>query len=208
MIRVLICDDHPVVREGLKTILAPEREIVVAGEAANAQDALSLARETPFDLVLLDISLPGMDGIDLLKELKRRYPRLVVLIVTIHTEADYAVRALRAGASGYVVKDAAPEQLVEAIRHVAAGGRYITPGVAEQLAFVVSSSPQPHEALSDREYRVMCLIASGKTLSEIAAELGLSPKTISTYRGRVLEKMGMRTNSELTHYAFQHGLVS
>lgn len=209
MLRVLIADNHPVVREGLKQIFATTSDILLAAETSNGTETLWKVRQGNIDVVLLDISLPGPDGIEVLKQLKRERPRVPVLMFTIHPEADYAVRSLRAGASGYIVKDIAPAQLIEAVRQVGKGGRYITPAVAEQLAFVLLSDTQnPHERLSDREFRVMCLIASGKTIAEIAAELGISPKTVSTYRGRILEKMNMRTNAELTHYAIQRGLVS
>jgi len=209
VLRVLIADNHPVVREGLRQIFATTSDILLAAEASNGTETLWKVRQGNIDVVLLDISLPGQDGIEVLKQLKRERPRVPVLMFTIHPEADYAVRSLRAGASGYIVKDVAPAQLIEAVRQVGKGGRYITPAVAEQLAFMLLSDTQnPHERLSDREFRVLCLIAAGETNAEIAAELGISPKTVSTYRGRILEKMDMRTNAELTHYAIQRGLVS
>lgn len=208
MLRVLVADDHPVVREGLKQIFATVSDIELAAETASGSDAIWKVRQGNIDVVLLDISLPGQDGIDVLKQLKRERPRIPVLMFTIHPEADYAVRSLRAGAAGYVVKGISPAQLIAAIRQVAKGGRYITPEVAEQLAFVLlSDTENPHERLSDREFRVLCLIASGNTVGEIATELGVSPKTVSTYRSRVLEKMNMRTNAELTHYAIRRGLA-
>jgi len=209
VLRVLIADNHPVVREGLRQIFATTSDILLAAEASNGTETLWKVRQGNIDVVLLDISLPGQDGIEVLKQLKHERPRVPVLMFTIHPEADYAVRSLRAGASGYIVKDVAPAQLIEAVRQVGKGGRYITPAVAEQLAFMLLSDTQnPHERLSDREFRVLCLIAAGETNAEIAAELGISPKTVSTYRGRILEKMDMRTNAELTHYAIQRGLVS
>jgi DNA-binding NarL/FixJ family response regulator len=209
VLRVLIADDHPVVREGVRQIFATVPDIELAAETSNGTDTVWKVRQGNIDVVLLDISLPGTDGIDVLKQLKRERPRVPVLMFTIHPESDYAVRSLRAGAAGYIVKDVRPAQLIEAVRHVARGGRYITPAVAEQLAFVLlSDTENPHERLSDREFRVMCLIASGKSHAEIGAELNVSPKTVSTYRGRILEKMNMRTNAELTHYAIQRGLVS
>ena len=207
MLRVLIAADHPIVRAGLKHILEVTPDIVVVEETRTGPETIQKAGQNSLDLILLDTSLPGMDGIDVLKELKRRRPKLPVIILTFHPETDYAVRALRAGASGYVVNDAPPDQFVEGLRRVAGGGRYITHTVAEQLAYLLSSPQRPHDHLSDREYRVMCLICSGKTISEMAEDLRLSPKTISTYRSRVLEKMRMRTNAELTHYVIQHGLV-
>lgn len=208
MLRVLVADDHPVVREGLKQIFATVSDIELAAETASGSDAIWKVRQGNIDVVLLDVSLPGQDGIDVLKQLKRERPKIPVLMFTIHPEADYAVRSLRAGAAGYVVKGISPAQLIAAVRQVAKGGRYITPEVAEQLAFVLlSETENPHERLSDREFRVLCLIASGHTVAEIATELGISPKTVSTYRSRVLEKMNMRTNAELTHYAIQRGLA-
>lgn len=208
VLRVLVADDHPVVREGLKQIFATVSDIELAAETANGSDTIWKVRQGNIDVVLLDISLPGQDGIDVLKQLKRERPKIPVLMFTIHPEADYAVRSLRAGAAGYVVKGISPAQLIDAVRRVANGGRYITPEVAEQLAFVLlSDTENPHERLSDREFRVLCLIASGNTVGEIATELGVSPKTVSTYRSRILEKMNMRTNAELTHYAIHRGLA-
>lgn len=209
MIKILIADDHAIVRRGLKQILAETPDMVVAGEAHNGQELLDKVRDHQWDVVVLDISMPGRGGLDTLKQLKSERPKLPVLMLTIHPEDQYAVRVLRAGASGYLTKESAPDHLVEAIRKVARGGKYISPHLAEKLAFNLESlSEKPlHEALSDREFQVLRFIASGKTVKEIGEELSLSVKTISTYRTRILEKMKMRNNAELTHYAIQQKLV-
>ncbi|TAK08715.1 MAG: response regulator transcription factor [Candidatus Manganitrophaceae bacterium] len=209
MIKILIADDHAIVRRGLKQILAETPDMVVAGEAHNGQELLDKVRDHQWDVVVLDISMPGRGGLDTLKQLKSERPKLPVLMLTIHPEDQYAVRVLRAGASGYLTKESAPDHLVEAIRKVARGGKYISPHLAEKLAFNLESlSERPlHEALSDREFQVLRFIASGKTVKEIGEELSLSVKTISTYRTRILEKMKMRNNAELTHYAIQQKLV-
>src|SRR5919205_2521757 len=207
--RVLIADDHAIVRRGLRQILADEYRALVVGEAANAAEALSLARARDWDAIVLDISMPGRSGLDVLKELKHLRPRTPVLILTAHPEEQYALRVLKAGAAGYMTKECAPEHLVGAVRKVMGGGRYISPTAAEILAASFGCDPeaQPHESLSDREYQVLCLIASGKTVGQIAGELALSPKTVSTYRARVLEKTGMKNNAELTRYAIGRGLA-
>ncbi len=209
MIRLLIADDHAIVRRGLRQIVADTQDLTLAGEAATAPEVLSLVGERKWDCLVLDLSLPGGHGLDLLTEVKRRRPDLPVLILTVHSEDQYAVRALRAGAAGYLTKESAPELLVEAVRKVVHGGRYLTPAVAERLAFTLGPGDQrpPHELLSDREYQVLCMLASGKTVSQVAAALGLSVKTVSTYRARILEKMGMKTNAELTRYAIRNHLV-
>jgi two-component system, NarL family, invasion response regulator UvrY len=209
VIRLLVADDHAIVRRGLHQIVAEAPGLEVAGEAATAEEVLARVEERSWDVVVLDLSLPGGNGLDLLAEVKRRRPDLPVLILTVHSEEQYAVRALRAGAAGYLTKESAPEQLVEAVRKVVRGGRYVSPAVAERLAFNLGRDPDrpPHEALSDREYQVLRRVASGKTVSEVAAELSLSVKTVSTYRARILEKMGMKSNAELTHYAIKNGLV-
>jgi len=209
MINVLIADDHTIVREGLKQILEETSDLSVVGEAKNGWEVLEMIRNAEFDVVVLDISLPGKSGLEVLKNLKDEHPNLPVLILSMHPEEQYAVRMLKAGAAGYLTKECAPDELVTAIRKVARGGKYITPSLAERLAFALGDDvSQPlYTKLSDREYTVMCLIASGKTITEIAAELCLSPKTISTYRSRILEKMHMKTNTELMHYAMEHGLV-
>ncbi|MET0753541.1 MAG: response regulator transcription factor [Pyrinomonadaceae bacterium] len=206
--KVLIADDHAVVRRGLKHILADEYKTLTVGEAENAQKALELACRQDWDVVVLDISMPGRNGLEALKELKQTRPRLPVLILTSHAEEQYAIRVLKAGAAGYMTKESAPEHLIEAIRKITAGGKYISPLVAEILATTISVDfeKQPHENLSDREYQILSLIASGKTVGEIAEELSLSVKTISTYRARILEKMQMKTNAQLTHYFISNNL--
>jgi two-component system invasion response regulator UvrY len=209
MIRILIADDHTIVREGLKQILAETPDMAVAGEACNGQEVLEKIWKNDYDVVLLDISMPGRSGLDILKEIKSERPKISVLILSMYSEEQYAIRALRAGASGYMTKEGAPDELIEAIRKVSQGRKYISPSLAEKLAFNLESGSEkaPHEDLSDREYQVMCMIASGKTIKEIADELSLSVKTISTYRSRILEKMGMKSNAALTHYAMQNRLV-
>lgn len=206
--RVLIADDHAVVRRGLKQILLDEYGALEVGEAGDAHETLRLAREEPWDIVALDISMPDRSGLEVLKELRQTRPRLPVLILTTHPEEQYAVRVLKAGAAGYMTKESAPEHLVEAVRKVTAGGRYITPTLADLLVTQLTGAEKPpHENLSDREFQVLRLIASGKTVGQIAEELSLSSNTVSTYRARVLEKMGMKTSAELTHYAISNGLV-
>lgn len=209
MIRVLIADDHRLVREGLKQILAETPDMFVADEASNGQEALGKVWENDFDVVLLDISMPGRSGLDILKQLKTERPKLSVLVLSMYSEEQYAMRALRAGASGYMTKESAPDELIDAIRKVSAGRKYISPTVAEKLAFSLAAADErpPHENLSDREYQVMCMIASGRTIKAIADELALSVKTVSTYRTRILEKMKMKNNAELTHYSIQNRLV-
>ncbi|HKP12958.1 MAG TPA: response regulator transcription factor [Blastocatellia bacterium] len=207
--KVLIVDDHPVVRRGLRQILADEYKALVAGEAQNAQEALRLIREQDWDIVVLDISMPGRNGLEVLKEVRQLRPKLPVLILTSYPEEQYAIRMLKAGARGYMTKEGAPEHLIEAVRKVTRGGYYVSPSLAEVLAFTLTAAQErpPHEQLSDREYQVLCMIASGKTVSQIAGELSLSVKTISTYRARLLEKMRMKTNAELTHYAISNKLI-
>jgi two-component system, NarL family, invasion response regulator UvrY len=197
------------VRHGLKQILADEFKRATFGEARNAQEALNLVWKEDWDVAVLDITMPGRSGLEVLREIKRSKPRLPVLVLSMHPEGQFAVRVLRRGASGYMTKESAPEELVGAIKKVLAGGRYVSTSLAEKLATYLSDDEQkaPQEALSDREYQVLRLIASGKTVSEIAGELSLSVKTISTYRSRILEKMGMKNNAELMHYAMQHQLV-
>lgn len=209
MIKILIADDHAIVRRGLKQILTETPDMIVAGEAHNGQELLEKMQTDQWDVVVLDISMPGRGGLDILKQMKSERPKLPVLMLTIHPEDQYAVRVLRAGASGYLTKESAPDHLVEAIRKVARGGKYISPHLAEKLAFGLESVSErpPHEALSDREFQVLRLIASGKTVKEIGEELSLSVKTISTYRARILEKMRMKNNAEMTHYAIQQKLV-
>jgi DNA-binding NarL/FixJ family response regulator len=209
MLRILIADDHPIVRKGLKQILSEESDMGVFGEAQNSQELLELVRKQDWDIVILDITMPGRGGIDVLKELKHERPKLPVLMLSVHPEDQYAVRALKAHASGYMTKDSAPEELVKAIRKILRGGKYISSTLAEKLAFDLETETEKplHETLSDREHQVLLMIASGKTVSEIAKELSLSVKTIDTYRARILEKMKMKTNAELTHYAIKNKLV-
>ena len=208
-LRVLIADDHPIVRRGLREILAAETRIAEVIEAAHPQQVLDLANTSACDVVVLDLGLPGRGGLEVLKDLRRDHPKLPVLILSMQPEEQYAVRALRAGASGYLTKDAAPAKLVDAIHKVTTGGRYISPAVAEQLAAGLTSdvTRPPQELLSDREYQVLRLIASGKTVGDIAEQLSLSVKTISSYRARILEKMGMSNNAELMLYAITNKLV-
>jgi len=209
-IRILIADDHAIVREGLKQILADTKDMVVAGDAENGNDAIKLARRGDSDVLLLDISMPDRSGIEVLKQVKKESPKIAVLMLSMHREDQYAIRSLKAGASGYLNKQSAPAELVDAIRQVAAGRKYISPALAQELANQVGDENRevpPHETLSDREYQTLVMIASGKTVSDIAAELTLSVKTISMYRSRLLQKMKMRHNAELTHYAIKNNLV-
>lgn len=209
MIKILIADDHAIVRRGLRQILAETHDMIVAGEAHDGQELIDKVRAERWDVVILDISMPGRGGLDILKQLKSEHPKLPVLMLTMHPEDQYAVRVLRAGASGYLTKESAPDHLVEAIRKVARGGKYISAHLAETLAFNLESIERPlHELLSDREFQVMRMIASGKTVREIGEELSLSVKTISTYRARILEKMRMKNNAEITHYMIRKELVS
>ncbi len=212
MIRILIIDDHTIVQRGLRQIVAGEPDMVVAGEARTGPEGLALAQAQPWDVVVLDLSMPGRGGLEILKELKQARPRVPVLILSMYPEEQYAIRALRLGAAGYLTKESAPEELIGAIRKVIRGGRYVSAALAETLAGRMvtgdRAGEQPlHESLSDREYLVLRLIGAGKTVTEISRELALSAKTISTYRARILQKMGMRTNAELTHYAISNRLV-
>jgi len=209
MTKVLIVDDHAIVREGLKQILAETQGMVVAGEATTGEEALETIESQYYDVVVLDISLPDMSGLEILKQIKARHPQLVVLMLTIHPEEQYAVRVLKAGASGYLTKDTAPDELAAAIKKVAEGGRYVSATLAEKLAFDLGPEAKvtPHESLSDREFEVLVMMASGKNVTTISEELHLSKKTISTYRRRILDKMGMETNAELIRYAVENELV-
>lgn len=209
MIRVLIADDHAIVREGLKRIMADTPDIVVAGEASSGAELLRTARTGAWDVVLMDLALPDMSGLELLPELRRECPDLPVLVLSMYPEEQYAVRAVKAGAAGYVHKGNPPDELITALRVVADGKRYISAGTAACLAAHVDTlaDKPPHEALSNREYQVLCLLAGGHRVSDIARELALSVKTVSTFRTRILEKLGLRHNAELTRYALQHGLV-
>ena len=207
--RILIADDHAIVREGLKQILAETADMIVADEASSGHEALEKVRQNDYDVIVLDISMPGKSGLDVLKELRRYKPKLPVLVLSIHPEDQYAVRCLRAGAAGYLTKESASDELVTAIKKVSEGKKYLTSTVAEKLAYAVGSDmDRPvHETLSDREYEVLCMIAQGKTVGQIAGDLNLSVKTISTYRARILEKMGMETNAQLIHYGINNQLV-
>jgi DNA-binding NarL/FixJ family response regulator len=209
MIRLLIADDHAVVRRGLKEILTAESDMVLVGEARSGPELLALARKERVDVVVLDITMPGRSGLEVLKELRQELPRVRILVLSMHPEDQYAVRALRAGAAGYLTKESAPDELVKAIRRIVAGGRYVSASLAEHLALGLSDEAErsPHERLSDREYQVLCLLASGKSVSDVAEELALSVKTVSTYRARILEKMNLKNNAELTRYAIENHLV-
>lgn len=209
MIRALIVDDHAIVRQGLKRILDEAPGMVVGGEAVNGVQALKMIRAEKWDIVLLDISMPEKNGIDALKQIMDENKSVKVLILSMYPEDQYAVRMMKAGASGYMTKETAPEQLVEAIRQVVAGKKYISATLSELLLFECGSdsAKSPHETLSDREYQVLRLIGSGKTVSEVAKLLSLSVKTVSTYRSHILDKMNLRNNAELTLYVIQNGLM-
>ncbi len=209
MIKILVVDDHIIVREGLKKILVDTPDMVVADEASNGEEVIKKVGNNDYDLILLDISLPGRNGLDVLKQLKCSKPTVPVLILSIHPEEQYALRSLRAGASGYLTKQSTPDELIDAVRRVADGRKYITSSLAEKLAFEleVDARKLPHETLSDREYQVMCMIGSGQTVKEIAKTLSLSIRTISTHRTHILKKMGMKNNAQLTYYAIKNALV-
>jgi DNA-binding NarL/FixJ family response regulator len=206
-IKVIIADDHPLFRRGLKHALDDTGDITVVAEVSNGDELLTRAKEDKFDIVLLDIAMPGKSGLDLLKQLKTEHPALSVLVLSVYPEEQYAVRFIKAGASGYLTKESASEQLAQAIRKIANGGKFASQQIVEKLAFE-SSDPDrpPHEKLSDREYQVFCMIAAGKPLTEIGEDLSLSVKTISTHRSRILEKMRMTKNAELIHYAIKTNL--
>jgi two-component system invasion response regulator UvrY len=207
--RILIADDHAVVRQGIKQILADEFKKAVFGEARTAQEALTKIWKEKWDVVILDITMPGRSGLEVLKELKKVRPKMPVLVLSMHPEDQFAVRVLKAGASGYMTKESAPEELVGAIKKVLVGGKHISAALAEIMAtyLTVDDRKPAHEQLSNREFQVLRLIASGKTVSQIAKEISLSVRTVSTYRTRILEKMVLKSNAELTHYAFQNQLV-
>ncbi|MBI3876201.1 MAG: response regulator transcription factor [Verrucomicrobia bacterium] len=207
--KILIADDHAVVRQGLKQILADDFKRATFGEAKNANEAISRVWKDKWDIVILDITMPGRSGFEVLREIKRSHRNLPVLVLSMHPEDQFAVRVLKSGAAGYMTKESAPEALVGAVKKVLAGGRYVSPSLAERMASYLDIDVQkpPHERLSDREFQVLRMIASGKTVTEIAHEHSLSVKTISTYRTRILDKMAMKTNAELTHYAIQNQLV-
>jgi len=207
--RILIADDHAVVRRGLIQILSENFSGALFGEAANAQELLSKVQEHKWNLLTLDIGMPGRSGLDLLRDLRAAYPRLPVLILSVHSESQYARRALKAGAAGYLSKDAVPFELVSAVRKVLKGGRYVSPALAEQFAtdLATDGKKPPHEILSDRELEVLRMISLGKTITQIADDLALSPKTISTYRARILGKMDMTTTGDLIRYAVENHLI-
>ena len=209
MIKILIGDDHILIREGLKKILKAAADINVVAEASDARGVLEGLKKEDVDVVVLDISLPGKNGIELLKDLKLQNAKLPVLMLSMHPEDRFAVRALKAGASGYITKESAAEELIKAIRKVVQGRKYVSPTLAEKLAFNldIDTDKPPHESLSDREYEVLCLIASGKSVREIAEQLHLSMSTVNTYRARILDKMKMRTDAELIRYAVQNQLI-
>jgi DNA-binding NarL/FixJ family response regulator len=209
MIRIVVADDHTIVREGLKQLLSAASDLSVVGEAQNGHEVLQRVRELEFDVLLLDLSMPGKSGIELIKQVRAEKPKLRIMVLSMHQEPQYAVRAIRAGASGYLTKESASAQLVSAIRKVAGGGAFITDSVAEQLA--LRAMPQtegpPHHLLSDREFHVFQRLVSGKTVSDIAAELSLSVKTVSTHKARILQKMNMSNPAELIRYALHHRLI-
>jgi DNA-binding NarL/FixJ family response regulator len=209
MIRVLLADDHAIVRAGLKEILADTGDITVTGEASSGQEALASIRDNDYDVAVLDMSMPGRSGIELIRQVKDERPKLRILVLTMHSEQQYAVRALKAGASGYLTKESAPDQLVAAIRRIAAGGAFVSSETAEQLALDVNRAPggPPHTLLSDREFQVFELIVSGKSVTDIARQLALSVKTVSTHKTRILNKMGVTSEAELVRYALEHQLL-
>lgn len=208
-LRVVIADDHPVVRQGLRQMLGSEPDLRIAGEARDGGEVVQVCAQVDWDVAIVDYNMPGKGGIELVKELRHRYPGRPVLVLSIYPEDRYALRVLKAGAAGYLTKESAPEELVGAIRKVARGGRYVTPALAERLAQeLVGGGDRPlYERLSDREYQIMWMIASGKTIGDIAQQLFLSPNTVSTYRSRILQKMNLKNNAELMHYAIRHQLV-
>lgn len=209
MIRVVVADDHTIVREGLKQLLSAAADLAVIGEAQNGQEVLQRVREDDFDVLLLDMSMPGKSGIELIKQVRSENPKLRILVLSMHEEEQYAVRALKAGAAGYMTKESASAQLVAAIRKVAGGGAFISPAVAEQ--FALGAMPQteglPHTALSDREFQVFQMLVRGTSVSGIASELNLSVKTVSTHKANVMQKMNMTNQSELIRYALNHRLL-
>lgn len=209
MIRVCVVDDHSIVREGLKQVLSKHSDVVLVEEAASAEELLEKARTGRWDVTLLDLSMPGRGGLDVLRQLKTEHPRRGVLVLTMHSEDQYAVRVFKAGADGYLTKESVPGSLVDAIRTVAGGHKFISPRIAEKLALEIGAVSQklPHERLSNREYEVMRSLARGVSVGEIAGGLGLSVKTISTNRARILKKMGFENNAELTGYAVRHKII-
>lgn len=209
MIRVLIADDHTLMREGLKQILAGSGDMMVAGEAGNGLQVMAMLRSDEWDILLLDMSMPGRSGVELIKEIKSEKPRLPILVLSMHKEDEYAVRTIRAGAAGYLCKDSASQLLLDAIRKVTAGGRFISPEIASDLAFglIMQDDRPPHTLLSDREFQIFRLIAAGGGSTEIAQGLNLSVKTVSTHKTRILQKMQMSNATELIRYALKHSLI-
>lgn len=209
MIRIIVADDHTIVREGLKQLLAAAGDLQVVGEAQNGHDVMARVRDLDSEVLLLDMSMPGRSGIDLIKQIRLEKPRLRILILSMHEEQQYAMRAIRAGASGYLTKESAPAQLLSAIRKIAAGGAYISSAVAEQIALdaMPQSEGPPHKALSDREFQVFLSLASGSTVSDIAVRLNLSVKTVSTHKMRLMHKMGMSSQTDLIRYAISQRLI-
>jgi len=209
-IRIFIADDHPIVRQGLRRMVEADPGLAISGEAGDAAALLGALETTATDLVLLDVSMPGSPFLDTLHTLRERHPSIRVLVLSVHPEDQWAVRALKAGASGYLTKDHSPEQLLEAVRRVYRGGKYVSPTLAEQLATHLDAAGQraPHELLSDREFEVMRRLGSGLTVSQIASELAISAKTVSTYRARILEKMAVASNADLVRYAARYGLIA
>ncbi|MCX7717541.1 MAG: response regulator transcription factor [Candidatus Sumerlaeaceae bacterium] len=209
MIRVLIADDHPLIRRGLRDLLEAAERMQVVAEASNAAQAMELVRRDCPDIVIMDITMPGRTGLDALRDIKREFPQLPVLMLSIHPEDQYAIRAIKAGAAGYLTKESAPEELVNAIEKVIAGGRYVSAHVAECMAEELGghAQRQPHELLSDREFEVLCLIAQGLSVTQIAERMSLSVKTVSTYRTRILEKTGLKSTADLIRYALKHHLA-
>ncbi len=210
MIRILLADDHTIVRQGLRKILSEFSDLDVAGEASNADEVMAQVREHPFDVIVLDISMPGKSGIEIIADIRNENPRASILILSMMPEEQFAKRALRAGASGYMTKGSAPEEFIRAIRQIHDGRKYISPALAEYLASDLGDSTDrpPHEALSAREFQVLLQLASGKSISEIARQLSLSAKTVTTYRTRILEKMKLKSNADLTRYSIEHHLLT
>jgi two-component system, NarL family, invasion response regulator UvrY len=209
MLRILLCDDHPILREGLKKILLQQSDIKVVDEAGSGAEMLEKSATSRYEVIILDITLPDMNGLDVLKNLQAAGATAGVLVLSMHPEEQYATRALKAGAAGYLQKESAPAELVNAVRRIARGGKYVTESLAEKLAFDLQGGMDkaPHEVLSDREYQVLCMIASGKGIKEIALELGLSAPTVATYRSRVMTKLGLSSTVDLVRYALAHKLV-
>ncbi|SHF77152.1 two component transcriptional regulator, LuxR family [Fodinibius roseus] len=210
MIKIIIADDHPLIREGIKKVIHPEKDLHIIGEAEDGHEVLNLLQQEIPHMLILDITMPGKSGLELLKQINEQYPNLPVLILSVHSEERFAVRALRAGAYGYLTKSSISEDLIKAIRRIATQRRkYITPKVADQLASQVDANKKalPHEQLSDREFQIFCMIASGRSVTEIAEEFSLSPQTIHTYRTRIKEKMNLDSNVGMARYAIEHNLI-